>query len=245
MPEISAPPQASWEELPEQSAAALRQALMHSLELENPNFDSPAALRAGVKEAIAKNKLLEVHQLLGEQISDENREELEALQALLKQEAILHDFEGKTEKQMTPEEEHKVIDFLSRHRIAIAVIGAGLLIGWQGAALIALINAPNVVKEVEGYFNSASEAVQGWWNGMKDWWSGDGGTETQAVAETQAGQVADQIVQETETPYEEQLAPNTSTPQNSTEFNPEPSPSPSDIPSDGVDPFETTETEIM
>ena len=245
MPEISAPPQASWEELPEQSAAALRQALMHSLELENPNFDSPAALRAGVKEAIAKNKLLEVHQLLGEQISDGNREELEALQALLKQEAILHDFEGRTEKQMTHEEEHKVIEFLSKHRLAIAVIGAGLLIGWQGAALIALINASSVLKEVEGYFSSASETVQGWWSGMKDWWSGGGGTETQTAAETQAGQVAEQIVQESGTLYEEQPTPNTSTPQNSTEFNPESSPSPSDLPSEGIDPFEATETGVL
>lgn len=196
MPVDSPAPQASWEQLPEQSAAALRQALISSLELENPNFDSPGALRAGVKEAIAKNKLAEVHELLDEQVSEENRAELESLKELLKQEAVLYDFQGRMEKKMTPEEEGKVITFLRKHRLAIAIIGAGLLIGWQGAALIALINVPGVIKEVEGYFNSASETVQGWWAGMKDWWSGGGGEEAQVSAETGAGDVAEEIVQE-------------------------------------------------
>lgn len=196
MPENAPAPQASWEQLPEQSAAALRQALIRSLELENPRFDTSEALRAGVKEAIAQDKLQEVQQLLREQTSEENRSELESLQELLKQEAVLYDFQGRMEKQMTPEEESKVMTFLKKHRLAIAIIGTGLLIGWQGAAIVALFNVPGIVKEVEGYFRSASETVQGWWNGMKEWWSGSGGEEAQAASQTEAGTQAEQIVQE-------------------------------------------------
>ena len=195
MPENAPAPQASWEQLPEQSAAALRQALIRSLELENPRFDTPEALRAGVKEAIAQDKLQEVQQLLREQTSEENRSELESLQGLLKQEAVLYDFQGRMEKQMTPEEESKVMAFLKKHRLAIAVIGTGLLIGWQGAAIVALFNVPGIIKEVEGYFRSASETVQGWWNGMKEWWSGSGGEEAQVASQTEAGTLAEEIVQ--------------------------------------------------
>lgn len=170
-------PQTSWEELPEQSATALRKALIRSLDLKDPHFDSPDALRAGVKEAIAHDKLAKVRQLLDEQISEENKADLESLKELLRQEAVLYDFEGRVEKQMTPEEENKVIAFLRKHRLAITIVGAGLLVGWQGAALMALMNVPGVMREVEGYFHSASEAVRGWWTGMKEWWSGGGGEE--------------------------------------------------------------------
>ena len=238
MPESFTPAEGSWEALPEQSATALRQALLHSLEMENPNFDSPAALRAGVKEAIAQNKLAEVRKVLSEQVSDANREELESLQELLSQEAKLHHFEKSYETQMCPEEENAVISFLKEHRLAIAIIGVGLIGGLQAAGIVTLFSLPQVIEKVQDYFSSASETVQGWWQNIQSWFSGDTGSAPELAAETTAGQVAEQIVEETTIPYDEDPPPNTSTPENSTEFT---EPSPSDLPPEGADPFAPAE----
>lgn len=206
MPENSPSAQGSWERLPEPSAAALRQALMRSLELQNPRLDSPAALRAGVKEAIAKNKLQEVIALLDEDTSEANRTGLESLKQLLEQEAKLFHFEAGYEKQMTPKEQNAVVSFLKRHRLAIAIVGIGLIAGWQAAGIATLFSLPEVISTVRGYFASASSAVQGWWASMQGWLAGNRGTEAALAAGTNAGQVTQEIVRDTPVPYEETAA---------------------------------------
>lgn len=211
---------------------------MKSLELTNPNFDTPASLRAVVKEAIAKNKLLEVRQILQDQESDENREELESLQELLSQEARLYHFEGRYEKEMSQEEENSVISFLKEHRLAIAIIGVGLVGGLQAAGIVTLFSLPQVIEQVQTYFGSASEVVQGWWKSMQAWFAGDTSVASVQAAETAAGGVTQHIVAEKAAEYDEDPLSTTSAKQNSAEFT---SPSPSDLPSEGEEGFQASE----
>jgi len=234
VPESFSPAQGPWETLPERSASALRQALIASLDLENPNFDTPTALRATVKEAIAKNKLLEVRQILRDQISEDNKAELESLQELLSEEARLHHFEGNYEKQMSPEEEHAVITFLKEHKLAIAIVGVGLVGGLQAAGIVALFNIPQVIEQVQSYFSSASEAVQGWWSHMQGWIAGDTAVESQLAAQTEAGEVTQQIIQEHPVAYDEDPPPDTKSAESD-------SLSPSEVSAEGEDPFAASE----